>query len=90
MVRRGERGSALIAALRSNSVICLKRRDILRCPRRFTASGERIGLRKRTFFSITGGRRRAFLVRARGMRVRMLKATFGIHDGRRIPFDLSI
>lgn len=90
VVRRGARRSALIAALRSKSVICVNKRASLRCPRRFSVSGHRIDLRKGTLFSITNGQRHPFLVRARRIEVRILKAVFRMGDSMKDAFRLSM
>lgn len=90
LIGTGGRRDVLIAALRSNSIICLSRRASLRCPGRFSGGEERIDLGKGTLFSVTNGHTHPFFVRAKGMRVRIVNATFRIEGDNGSPFRLTI
>lgn len=73
--------------LPSNDSMLLGHRSSLSCPGQFGSSGQRMRLAKRTCFRIDGSRGRPFVMRARRVGMRILKARFGIstcHGGPRM------
>lgn len=67
-----------MVALPSRAGIALGHCSSLACPSHFGRSEERMRLRKRTCFRIRGSTQRPFIIGTSPIRIRILKARFGI------------